>query len=120
MSTTTIFNMTKDVAGYNGFGVVPSNVMYGVQLLQNAAQSFTLPNDSSNYLVIFTYLPGANVFVDSTTTAAAYSTTIGAVTSELNPVGRQLKGGTTVSLISPDTGGAYVQAAVYVCPNYIN
>lgn len=120
MSTTTRFLMTRDIAGYNGFGLVPSNIIHGVALVTNAAQSFTLPSDATTYLVVFSYGAGSNVFVDSTTTAAAYTGTIGLRTSELNPNARQYKSGTTISLLTPDLAGAYVEAAVYVCPPYIN
>lgn len=120
MSVTTKFNMTKDISGYNGFGLTKSNVIHGVLLAQNVAQSFTLPTDSSMYAVVFGIQPGSNVFVDDTTTAAAYTGTIGSKTAELNPMCRQYKKGTTISMLSPDTGGAYVEAAVYVCQPYIN
>lgn len=120
MATTTLFNMTRDINGYNGFGVQPSNVKYGVQLAQNVEQNFTLPGDSSTYLAIFTYNPGANVFIDFTTTAAAFSGTIGQTTAELNPVARQIPQYTTVSMITPDTGGALVGVELYVVSPYGN
>lgn len=120
MSTTTKFNMTKDIGGYNGFGLTKSNVIHGVLLAQNVAQSFTLPTDSAMYAVVFSIQPGANVFVNDTTTATAYTGTIGLRTSELNPMCRQYKKGTTISMITPDSSGAYVEAAIYVCQPYVN
>lgn len=118
---TTVFNMTKDVAGYNGFGVQPTNTMYGVQLVQNVAQSIVLPNNYSNYLAIFSYTPGTNVFVAyNGNVAAAFTGTIGNVTSELNPIARQLLASTNISLFCPDTNGAYVGIIVYTVNPYGN
>lgn len=118
--TTTIFNMTKDVAGYNGFGLIPSTVKKGVALAQNVAQSFVVPSDSSTYLVIFVYTPGSNVFVNFTTTAAAFPGAIANVTSELSPIARQVAAGTTISLLTPDAAGAYVNALIYIVSPYTN
>jgi hypothetical protein len=112
--TTTIFNMTRDVAGNNGFGVMPSTVKYGALLTQNVAQTVTVPSDYSNYIAIFTYTPGAHVFVAYDDTATAFSGTMSAVDSELNPIGRQLKAGQVISLLTPDTNGAYVGVVFYV------
>lgn len=108
------FSMTRDINGYNAFGVMPSDVINGTLLSQDAAQTLiTLPSDAQQYVVLFSYSPGTNVFIDSTTTAAAYTGTPGAVTSELNPQVRQYAKGTVISAITPDTNGAYVQASVY-------
>lgn len=118
----TKFNMTRDINGYNGFGLVESDTVYGVLLASAIEQNFTAPSgEYNNYLAIFSYTPGTNVFVDLTgNTAADYSGTIGAVTSELNPSARQVKAGTQISLICPDTNGSYVQVAFYVCESYGN
>lgn len=121
---TTKFNMTRDVAGQNGFGVMPSNQKQGVFLAQNVAQNFTVPNDAPNYLAILTYTPGTNVFVAYNTTAAAFTGTAGAVTSELLPIGRQVSspvaGGSTISVITPDTGGSYVGIVFYIVMEFGN
>lgn len=113
--STTKFNMTRDVAGYNGFGLIPSTVINGVELIQNVAQTLlTVPEDYPNYIVIFSYSPGNNVFVSFSDTAAAFTGTAAPVTSELLPQARQVSKGTVISILTPDSGGAYVQASVYV------
>ena len=116
---TTKFLMTKDIGGYNGFGVKPSTVNFGMDLATGVAQTAVLPSDYPNYMVVFSYTPGSNVFVDSTTTAAAYGASA-AVTAELNPQARQLPAGTTISFITPDAAGSYVQVGVFVAPPYGN
>lgn len=118
--TTTKFNMTKDVAGYNGFGIVPSNSKQGVLLAQNVAQSFTVPSDYPTYIAIMTYSPGNNVFVAYDTTASAFTGVAGAVTSELLPVGRQVKAGSTISALTTDAAGAYVGVVFLVVNEFGN
>jgi hypothetical protein len=118
---TTKFLMTRDIAGYNGFGLIPTTVKSGVQLAANTAQTLlTVPSDYANYIVIFSFQPGSNVFVDFNQTASAFTGVAGSVTSELLPQARSVRAGTVISAITPDVGGAYVQALCYVAPPYTN
>ena len=111
---TTKFNMTRDVSGFNGFGLIPTNQMFGVLLAQNVAQELCImPPEYQNYIAIFNYTPGGNVFVAINTIATVFTGTAGAVTSELNPIARQLKAGDYISVITPDTGGDYVGVILY-------
>jgi len=116
----TKFNLTKDVAGYNGFGLITTDQKTGVLLATGVAQSVTVPTGYPRFAAIFSYTPGANVFVDNITTAAAFTGTIGAVTSELNPSCRLFQPGETISLFTPDAAGAYVGIIWYVAQDYIN
>lgn len=104
----TIFNMTKDVAGYNGFGIVVSDDGYSGFLAQNVEDSVIVPSDYQKYIAIFSYTPGANVFVDMTRDATVPVGAIAADTSRLNPQARMVTKGTEISFITPDTPGAYV------------
>lgn len=117
---TTKFNMTRDISGQNGFGVMPSNVKKGVLLAQNVAQTFTAPTDYPRYIAIITTTPGANVFAAYNTTATAFSGTAGDVTSELLPVGREVKSGDTISVLTPDAAGAYVGCVFYTVMEFGN
>jgi hypothetical protein len=118
---TSKFQMTRDISGQNGFGIKPSNTRNGVFLSPNVAQDLiTLPTDQQNYIVYFSQTPGTDIFIDHTTTAAAYSGTAGAVTAEHNPDGRQYPAGTVLSVITPSAGGAYVEAEVFVIESYHN
>lgn len=120
MSYVTKFNMTRDVGGQNGFGLIPSNTKYGVLLAAGVPQSVVSPSDSPSHIEIFSYTPGSNVFVDFSTTAAAFTGTIGPVTAELNPSARLLPKGTTVSILTPDAAGAYVGIVFYIAGEYTN
>lgn len=121
MSTTTKFNLTKDLAGYNTFGVRTSNVIRGVLLATGVAQTTVAPSDSTDYAVLISITPGANVFFDFTgATAVAYAGTLGPVTAELNPQVREVKAGQSISLITPDAAGAYVELSFYIINQYTN
>lgn len=116
----TKLNMTRDVAGYNGFGLIPSSDSYAGILVATVAQTITVPSQYPYYLVVLSYTPGANVFVNFSTTAVTPPGAIAANLNELNPAGRLVKKGTTISFITPDAAGAYVSALYYVAPEFGN
>lgn len=116
----TKFNMTRDVAGYNGFGLIPSDDSFSGLLATASAQSVTVPNQYEYYIAIFSFTPGTNVFVNFKTTAVTPGSSIAANANELNPAGRLVKGGTAISLITPDTSGAYVTVLFYVVAPFGN
>lgn len=99
----TKLSMTRDINGYNAFGLTPTYDIYGAYLTANAAQSVTVPSNAQYWLAVFSYSPGANVWVSFTTTAAVPGGVVGALTSVLNPAGRQVLAGTTISFITSDT-----------------
>jgi hypothetical protein len=109
----TPFALTRDINGYNGFGLPFSKNNFKVILQANAAQSFTVPSNAQNWIVIFSIEAGSKVWVDPTTTAAIPTSTIGASTSVLNPTGRQVSAGTVISMITGDTT-AQVCVSLYV------
>lgn len=116
----TKFNMTKDVAGYNGFGIAPSSDSYAGILVAAAAQTITVPSQYPSYIAVMSYTPGANVFVNFTTTAVTPAGAIGANLNELNPAGRRVLKGTSISFITPDAAGSYVSVLFYVVPEFGN
>ena len=113
MTQPTKFNMTRDINGYNGFGLVPANNIYGANLAQNVAQTLvTVPSTYKNWIAIFSVDPGLRIFAAYNTSATAYSGTAGSVTSELNPIAWQVKAGDTISVLTPDTA-CYVGVKLY-------
>ena len=54
------------------------------------------------------------------TTAVTPPGAIGADLNELNPAGRRVLKGTTISFITPDAAGAYVSVLFYVVPEFGN
>jgi hypothetical protein len=80
-------------------------------LATNTAQSWTIPGTSEQYYqAYFSYASNSNVFVCNN--AAATSPGGGANTAqpynEFKPIKRYVRGGDVLSVISPDTAGAYV------------
>lgn len=115
----TKFAMSRDINGYNGFGLPFSVDGAFTTLAQNVAQSFTVPSDYPNWIAVFSYSVGSNVFVNGMGTATVPGGTVTDSTSQLNPVARAVKGGQTISVITPDTA-AYVQISYYVKDEYMN
>lgn len=116
----TKFNMIKDIAGYNGFGIAPTYDIQGCYLAANTAQTFTAPIGYPYWIAIFSYTPGSNVFVDfSGATAAVPSGSVASITASLNPSGRALKGGQTFSVITPDSTDPYITVEYQIINPYV-
>ena len=107
----TKFNMTRDINGYNGFGLQFTDTSYSSTLAINTDTSLTVPSNSgmgangiyqsSTWLAIFSFTPGASVWVALNTAAAipagaAFATT----NSELNPAARLVQGGDVLHFFS--------------------
>src|SRR3990167_11031406 len=98
----TPFIMTRDINGYNGFGLPFALDKYSATLATGADTTLTVPSagsfgrasagDSNYFIAIFSYEPGARVWVASNATAAVpVGATFAAVSSELNPAARMVK-----------------------------
>lgn len=116
----TKFNMIRDISGYNGFGIIPTYDIQGCHLAAGVAQTFTVPDNYSKWIAIFSYTPGANIFVNFTTTATSPSGTVGAITSVLNPSARAVSGGATFSVITPDATSPYITVEYQIVAPYQN
>lgn len=112
--------MTRDINGYNAFGIIPSQDIYAGSLTANAEQHFVVPSNNEYWLAIFTYTPGANIWVSFSTTATIASSTLGVFTSVLNPSGRQVKAGSTISFITDDATNPFVCIELQVLNNYVS
>lgn len=113
---TTLFNMIRDINGYNGFGLPFSDTGFQTTLAQNVAQPYTIPlsisANYSKYIAIFSFDPGLRIFVANNTTAEVPGSSFASTVSELNPTARLVKGGDVLSFITPDTA-AYVNVKLY-------
>jgi hypothetical protein len=114
MATSTKFNMTKDVAGYNGFGVMFATDGFKGLLATSTEQHVTVPANYPYWLAVFSYTPGSNVWVDINATAAVPVGAFTATTSDLNPSARLVQAGDTLSFITSDVAGAQVKVSFYV------
>ena len=114
----TKLSMTRDINGYNAFGLIPSLDIYAGSLTANAEQHFTVPGNNQYWLAIFSYTPGANIWVDFATTATVPGGTVGAVSTVLNPAGRQVKSGTVISYITSDSTNPFICIELQAINNY--
>ena len=114
----TKLSMTRDINGYNAFGLLPTQDVYACGLAVSTEQHFVVPSNNEYWLAVFSYTPGANVWVDFTATATVPSTTLAAVSTVLNPAGRQVKAGSTISMITGDSTTPWVCVELQVLNNY--
>ena len=112
--------MSRDVAGYNGFGLPFTLDAQSAILAAGVAQSVAVPNTYPNWIAIFTYTPGASVWVDTFTTAVAPTGAFSATTSELNPAARFVKSTDVLSFITSDITSPAVSVLFYVAPPFGN
>src|SRR3990167_2944397 len=98
----TKFNMTKDIAGYNGFGLVPADDKFEIVFAVATVYTVTVPSNYENWIAIMNYTAGADIWVAFNGVAAVPAIGVNQNGTELNPVGRQLKAGDTISLITAD------------------
>lgn len=101
----TKFSMTRDINGYNGFGLMFSDTNYKTTLSAGAEQHFTVPMNPNgkDWLAIFSLQEGFSIWVDNNHTASVPTGSFAATTSQRNPAGRQVKGGDVLSFITPAT-----------------
>jgi hypothetical protein len=121
----TKFNMTRDLGGYNGFGLQPTDTAYSVTLAANTDTTLTVPATSSiggaayyseaatnpsypgepRLLAIFYFTPGTEVWVARGTIAAVPAgDTFAATLSEGNPSAWEVSGGDVIHCITAGTG----------------
>lgn len=113
----TQFSMTRDINGYNGFGLPFSIDKYSANLAQNSDTTQVVPSFSPHYVAIFSYQSGSTVWVCNGATAAKpVGSSFAAVSSELNPVARYVKAGDTLHFLTGDTS-AQVGIVFYALPS---
>lgn len=111
---TTKFSMTRDINGYNGFGLAFSDTKYSATLAAAGEKTITVPQGNTlgsgistathKFLAIFSFQPGANVWVALNATAAVpASASFTTTTSELNPTARYVSAGDVIHFVTADT-----------------
>jgi len=105
------FIMTRDINGYNGFGLQFSDNKYSGLLSAGVEQTLTVPEspfaDYPNLLAVFSFEPGSTVWVSLNATAVVPSTSISSSNSELNPAARYVTGGDVLHFITDDASDEY-------------
>jgi len=108
----TKFVLTRDINGYNAFGVTFAENNYQTNLATNTAQSLTVPSNFQTWLAIFAIEPGSNVFIANNATAVVPGSSFAETNTQYIPTARQVSGGDVLSFITPDTS-AYVGVSLY-------
>lgn len=109
----TKFALTRDINGFNGFGLKFTDTAYSCTLAAATDTTLTVPDHSTlggvafnqeaqpSLIAIFSYDPGESVWVSINTTAAVPAgATFAATASELNPSARQVVGGDVIHFIA--------------------
>jgi len=118
------FSLTRDVNGYNGFGLQFSDTKFNATIAQSTDTTLTIGGNAvmggiaqpsvNKYIAIFSYEPGSQVWVaDNDTAAIPVGASFASTTSELNPSARVVNAGDVVHFFTPDSGGANVSVILY-------
>ena len=113
----TKFSITRDINGYNGFGLKPSDTNVNTTLTANTDTTYTIPGNTAiggcnvattqnpTMLAIFYYTPGTEVWVAVNATAnVPAGATFAATSSEGNPAAWEVKGGDVIHCKTAATG----------------
>ena len=116
----TKFLMTRDIGGYNGFGIMPTYDVRTGLLAVGVAQSVTVPSTYSHWIAIFSYTPGSSIWVSFTATAVAPTGAFSSSASVLNPAARAVQAGDVISLITADSTNPLVSIEFQAIAPYQN
>ncbi len=111
----TRFNMTRDINGFNGFGLPFTDTAYSATLTTTTDTTLTVPStvalgrqgpsQKAQWIAIFIFDPGTSVWVANNTTAGVPAgASFGATVSELNPAARFVNGGDVLHFYTSGTG----------------
>lgn len=117
----TKFNMTRDINGYNGFGIQPTQDIQSTYLATSTAQSVTVPSNYPNWIAIFSYTPGSGIWVSfDGDTAEVPGASFAATNSCLNPSARMVYAGQVISFITNDSTSPEVSVEFQIVAPYQN
>lgn len=108
----TPFVMTKDINGFNGFGLRFSDQKYDTTLAVGVEQTLAVPDlvtgsyprtyTPARFFAVFSYEPGSSVWVANNATATVAGAGFATTDSELNPSAREVSIGDTLHFITAD------------------
>lgn len=110
----TQLNFGRDVQGFNAFAPEFGTNKWSATIVADADASITVPANYPNWIAVFSFQPGTNVWVANNTTATVpVGSTFDTTSSELNPSARWVHAGDVLSFIT-DNVSADVGVSLYV------
>lgn len=110
----TILNFGRDNSGFNAYAPMFAVDNYSATLAAGSAQSITVPSNNQAWVAVFSFTPGASIWVARNTTATIpVGATFASTSSILNPGARTVFAGDTISIITDTTGGCDVGVTLY-------
>jgi len=97
------FAIKRDSSGLNSFAPPFSDQGFKVILASGVAQSFTIPSNYKEWIVLFSIETGGSIWVSLNGTPTVATGTISATTDERNPGARLVKAGDVISMITSAT-----------------
>jgi hypothetical protein len=96
--------LVRDINGFNTFGLAFSSQKKDTVLATTVEQTVTVPaTNVKGYLAIFSYEPGAKVWVALNATATLPGAAFADTDSELNPTAREVPASSVLHFITNDT-----------------
>ena len=110
----TLLDFGNDQRGYNAYAPTTAQDKWSATITDASETHITVPSNYAVWIAVFSYQPGANVWVDLTGATAAIpaGATLAATTAELNPAARTVYKGGLISMITDNTS-ADVGVALY-------
>lgn len=112
------FIMTRDINGYNGFGLPFSDNQYATTLVTGVEQTLTVPEipfaNYPNLIAVFSFAPGSAIWVALNATATIAGSSFATTNSELNPSGRSVQSGDVLHFITADASDE-IGVTFYAC-----
>jgi hypothetical protein len=111
---TTKLNFGRDIQGYNAFAPAMSDVLESASILSGAETSFTVPGDVQNWIAVFSYQAGSDVWVAINGTATPPAgNTFSTTNSFLQPAQLTVHAGDTISCYNNGSSNSDVGVALY-------
>lgn len=103
--STVLLNFGRDVQGFCAYAPQTSGNKWSATITNGSATSITIPSNYNEWIAVFSFQPGTNVWVDLTGATAAIpaGATLTTTTAELNPASRKVFAGGKISIITDNT-----------------
>lgn len=111
------FSMTRDINGYNGFGLEFTDSKIGCIITSGSEKNFIVPNPQNctyKYVLAVFSFTDKGVWVSQNSTATLPSTSFATTNSELDPGGRRVMPGDVLSFIT-NKSSVEIGVIFYAC-----